>query len=160
MPTPLSGTVNLVGVWRFVKRDARTGAIVSDRAYRNVVPTVARAAIAAQLGASGTYPAKITYAAVGSSGTAPAAGDTQLGTETYRKAVAGASNVSNVLTATAFFNESQANGTLAEAGLFGDGSSSQATSTANSGILFSHVAISETKTSSETLTITWTLTIS
>ena len=152
-------TTTLTGVWRFVKRDARTGAILSDHTYRNVVPTVAHAAIAAQLGGVGTYPAQITYAAVGTSATAPAAGDTKLGTELYRKAIAGASNVSNVLTVDAFYDETEANDTLNEAGIFGDGSASQATGTADSGILYSHVAISETKTSSETLTITWTLTI-
>lgn len=152
-------TLTMKGIWRFVKRDAATGAVVSDHTYHNVVPTVARAAIAAQLAEDGTYPARITYAAVGTDATAPDVTDTTLGTEFYRKTIAGASNASNILTVDAFFDETEGNATLNEAGLFGDGSASQATATADTGILYSHVAISETKTSAETLTLTIVFTL-
>jgi hypothetical protein len=154
-----SDAVTLTGIWRFIKRDA-SGNVVSDHTYRNVVPTVGHAALAAQLANAGTYPVKATYIAVGSDATAPAAGDTTLGTEVARKAIAGASNTSNVATIDGFFNETEANAVLAEAGLFGDGSAIQATATADTGILYSHVAISETKSASETLTITFTMTFS
>lgn len=159
-PPPQSDTLTLTGTWRFVKRDATTGALLSDHTYRNVVPTVGRAALAAQLADAGTYPVKATYIAVGTSATAPAAGDTTLGTEVARKAIAGGSNTSNVATIDGFFNETEANATLAEAGLFGDGSAAQASSSSGSGILYSHVAISETKSNTETLTVTFTMTFS
>lgn len=153
-------SITAVGVWTFTKREASSGRVISENVYYNVVPTVARAALAAQLASDGTYPAAITYAAVGTNATAPDVADTTLGTEYYRKAIAGATNASNVLTVDAFFDETEGNTTLNEAGLFGDGSASQATATADTGILYSHVAISETKTASETLTITITITFS
>lgn len=159
-PSVSSESMAMHGVWTFTKRDIDTGEIVSSNTYTNIVPTVARAALAAQLANSGTYPAKVTYVAVGTDGTAVANGDTVLGTELARKAIAGASAVSNVLTVDGFFNETEANGTLAEAGIFGDGSATQASATTDTGILYSHVLITETKTSSETLTITVTFTFS
>lgn len=155
-----SDIITVKGVWRFVKRDAQTGKVLSDHTYENVVPTVGRAAIANQLTGSATYPAKITYVAVGTGGGSPAAGNTTLTTELARKAISGASNASNVLTVDGFFNETEGNGTLTEAGLFGDGSGTQASATTDSGILFSRVTISETKSNTETLTVTWTFTIS
>jgi hypothetical protein len=155
-----SDTVTLTGIWTFTKRDAATGRLISQNVYTNVVPTVGREAIAAQLAGSGTYTARVTYVAVGSDATAPAASDTVLGTEVARKFIAGGSNTSNVATIDGFFNETEANAVLAEAGLFGDGSASQATAAADTGILYSHVAISETKDATETMTVTWTFTVS
>lgn len=159
---PTNQCVSLKGIWRFVRKDAASGAVLSDRTYENLVPTVGRYAIASVLAfGSSSFPVpRLTYAAVGTGASAPANADTTLGTETFRKLLAGVTAASNVLTVDAFFNESEANGTLAEAGIFGDSVYAAATATANTGTIFSRVAISETKTSSETLTITWILTIS
>lgn len=124
--------------------------------YVNLVPTVARTMIANNLtNASPTYVMKITHAALGSSATAPNNTDTQLGTETYRNAIASITNSSNIAYATAFFSAPECSGTYAEAGIFSNG-----TGSANTGVLDSHVAVSITKTTSQTLTIDYTLTIS
>lgn len=152
-------TITAKGIWRIVKRDA-AGRVLSDRTYENVVPTVARASLAKQLTGTATYNCRATYVALGTGGGTPAAGDTQLTTELTRKSVAAVSSSSNVLTVAGFFNESEGNGTLSEAAIFGDGNASTASGTANSGILYSRVAITETKTSSESLSITWTMTFS
>lgn len=124
--------------------------------YVNLVPTVMRTMIANNLtSASPTNVMKITHGALGSSATAPANSDTQLGTEVYRNAIASLTNASNIAYATAFYSAAETSGTYAEAGIFCNG-----TGTVNSGILGSHVSISITKSTSVTLTLDWALTIS
>lgn len=121
----------------------------------NIVPSVGRALIANVLtDATPTNDPLITHAALGTDGTTPANGDTTLGTETYRNAIASLTNASNVAYATAFFTAVEVSGTFAEAGIFCDG-----TGSADTGVLLSHVLISVTKSTSETLTIDWELTI-
>lgn len=121
--------------------------------YKNMFVTAGKVALARSF-FDDNY-GKITYAALGTSAVAPALGDTQLGTELFRKAISVRSSSSNIFTAQTFFTTSEGNGTLREAGLFGD----LATGVANSGTLFAHVAISRTKSSSDTLTLSWTITV-
>lgn len=97
----------------------------------------------------------ITYCAVGTGITAPALGDTTLQTELYRKLISVRSVVGNVATFQTYFTTAEANGALKEAGLFGD----DATGTPDSGTLFCRTAINRTKTSSDTLTLSWAVTI-
>ena len=97
---------------------------------------------------------RINYFAVGSDATAVGAGDTTLGTETYRNLVASETNANNIVYITGFLSATEDDGTYNEAGLFSDGSGS-----ADSGILVSHVNITETKSATETLTIDWQITI-
>jgi len=147
----------MVGIWRFTIRDAVTGRIKRVQTYRNLLPTVGRAAIANHLTSATPSPAalRINKTALGTGVTAPANGDTQLQTETFRKDTASATNSNNVGFVTAFYTAPEVSGTFREAGLFING-----TATVNSGTLFSRVAINITKTASETLTIDYTLTIS
>lgn len=147
--------MSMIGVYRFTLEDVYTGE-KTVQYYTNLVPTVGRTMIANNL----TDPTPdntmlVNYAALGSSTTAPANSDTQLTTETYRNAVASKTNVSNVAYVTAFYSQTECSGTFREAGIF-----CNATGTANSGILLSHVAINVTKSTSQKLTIDWTLTIS
>lgn len=122
----------------------------------NIVPTVGRTMIANNLtNASPTNVMKITHCALGSSGTAVDNGDTQLGTETYRNAIASITNANNIGYATGFFTATETTGTYAEAGIFSNG-----TGSANSGVIVSHILVSITKSSSETLTMDWTITFS
>lgn len=124
--------------------------------YANLIPTVGRTLIANNLTAvSPTNLMLIKYAELGSGGTAPANGNTTLQTSVYRNAIASRTNASNLAYVTAFFNATETTGTYAEAGIFCDG-----TASAGTGILLSRVLISVTKTSTQTLTIDWTLTIS
>ncbi len=103
-------------------------------------------------GVSGT--AGLQYVALGSSTVSPAPTDTQLGTEVSRIAVTSFSQQPNDLTVTGYWGTGQANVSLAEAGIFGNG----ATATANSGTLYSHVGFAAfTKDDLESLTAQWDL---
>jgi len=98
---------------------------------------------------------QVTYIAVGTGTDAPNATDTDLQTELARKQISVRSALGDTASFRIFFNTSEANGTLKEIGLFGD----DATVTADSGVLFARAAIDKEKTTSETLTIDWDLSI-
>jgi hypothetical protein len=138
-------------------RDAETGKIKRVLKYYNTVVTVGRAVLANQITASAPSPAdpRINKVALGSNVAAPDAADVKLGTEVYRNSVASATNASNIAYVTGFFNATETTGTYKEAGLFINGGAG-----ADSGTLFSHVAINITKAATETLTLDWTITIS
>lgn len=126
---------------------------------KNLIPTIARTMIVNQLvSASPTYIPKINYCALGTGATTPANANTTLVTETYRRTIASASQVNNVGYVTAFYSSNEVVGTFYEHALF-----SNATAVANSGVLFSRVLLNNglgtIKTSSQTLTVDYTLTI-
>jgi len=124
--------------------------------YPNLVTTVGKESIASALkGTTVNNQGIITYCALGLDDTAPALGNTDLGSELARKAVSVRSVANNIATFQTFFTTSEAIGALKEAGLFGD----DASAAANSGTLFCHAAIDRTKSSSDTLTLTWTVAI-
>jgi hypothetical protein len=156
-PAVLSVKVNLVATIR----DAKTGRVKRVQKVHNIVPTVGRAAIASWLGNVSASPATLypNYCALGTGTNVPANGDTTLQTETYRNLVASRTNASNVAYITGFFSATEYPGagsvTLKEAALFIAG-----TASANTGTLFSRVAINISKSTSETLTLDWTITIS
>lgn len=129
---------------------------VKVHVYENLIPTVGRAAIANWLTQASPSPAsiKLNYTALGTGVTTPANGDTQLQTETYRKVISSTTNVDNIAYCTAFYTAIETSGTFTEAGVF-----MNATGTANSGTLFSRVAISVVKTVATTLTIDYTVTL-
>ena len=122
----------------------------------NLITTVGRQMIADQLATtSPVNTPKITHVALGTNATAPVSGNTQLGTETFRNAVASLTFSSNQVFATGFYTATEVTGTFEEAGLFSNG-----TGSANSGIIFSHVPLASiVKGSSETLTVDWTITL-
>jgi len=144
------------GHWKFTIRDAKTGKIKRVYDYDNLIPTVGRAQIAKALEAalSALSEIEINFTSLGTGLTAPANGDTTLETETFRKAVASLTSSSNQLFITAFYTAAEVSGTFKEAGIFING-----TATLDSGVLFSRVAIDVTKSTSETLTIDYTVTI-
>lgn len=128
---------------------------VHRQEIHNLVPTVGRAVFAARLAGTTTYTGTVNKVALGSGSTAPANGDTQLTTETYRNTILSATYASNIAYLTGFFTAAETSGTYAEVGLFIDG-----TATANTGQLFSHALAAITKSSIQTLTIDWIVTIS
>ena len=152
----INDNVKMEGVYKFTLRDINTGEVIVKE-YRNLIPTSGRTAIASWLTNASPTPAsiKLNYTALGTGATAPANGDTTLQTETYRKAIASTTNASNIAYATAFYTAIECSGTYTEAGVFMNG-----TGTANSGTLFSRVAVSIVKTTSQSLTIDYTITIS
>ena len=93
---------------------------------------------------------------VGTSATAPAAGDTQLGTEVFRDTPLQKTKDVGKLTVKHYLSSTQANGnTLAEAGLHCTG----ATASANTGTLYARVTYTGiVKTTSVAVTYTWDLT--
>lgn len=143
-----------LGCYRFTLTNVITGEKEVSY-YKNIIPNVGLTMIANNLtDASPDHPMKITHAALGSSVTAVAAGDTKLTTETYRNAIASCTNAVGVGYATAYFNQTEVTGTFRECGIFSDG-----TGAADSGVIVSHVSINISKTNVQTLTIDWTLTL-
>jgi len=126
--------------------------------YDNLVVNTGLYSIAARL-TGADIPANtkgvITYCAVGTGTDAPAAGDTELQTELARKQIADRDPVSGVATFRTYFNTGEANGTLKECGLFGD----DATAVADSGTLFCRAVIDKEKTSANSLTVDWEISV-
>ena len=144
--TPPKGKVLLV------LQDVNTGAL-DEQLVDNLFVTAGMNSIADRL--RGADKGSITYCALGTNNTAPTLGDTTLNTELTRKLISVRSASGNVATLQTFYNTSEANDTLLEAGLFGD----SATLTANSGTLFARTIISRVKNDTQTLSIYWTVTI-
>ncbi len=125
--------------------------------FQNVIATTGKNSIASRLaGGTANNVGAISYMGIGTGTNVPAAGDTTLQTEILRKLISTRSSSGAVATFRTFFTTAEGNAALKEVGLFGD----DATATANSGTLFARRAINRTKTSSETLTLEWSITIS
>lgn len=126
---------------------------IQVKVVENVVPIVGRHLIADNLtNASPTNTMLINRVGLGTGTTAPDENDTTLETETYRNAVASRTSEDEVAYVTGFFNATEVEGEFKEAGLFSD-----ATDTEDSGILVSRVAIDQTKSLVQTLTVDWEL---
>lgn len=155
-----SESFKITGKMRATIRDGKTGNI--KRVYewqKNLQPDELFEKIASLMGDATadfdtTENLLINYIALGSGTNTPATSDTQLQTEVYRNEVASISKSGRVVYITGFFNETEVTGTFREAGLFAG-----ATATANSGNIASRIAVNITKSSSETLTIDWIITV-
>lgn len=136
--------------------NVKTGEVF-EQLVKNVFVTTGKNSLADALrGTTDSNKGIITYCALGTSSLpAPVAADTQLVTEIFRKLISVRSVSGNVATFQTFFTTSEGNGTLREAGLFGD----DASGTANSGTMFCRTSINRTKSSSDTLTLSWAVTI-
>lgn len=151
--------LKITGKWRFEIRDKDTGELKRVIEKSNIVPNVGLAAFASQMSNQNTRQiGDNLYVALGDDTTPPAAGDTVLGNETTRKAIGSAAFTGGVASIAVFFATTEATGTHREFGLFGDGNTTQATASADTGILFSHVAANVTVSATETLTITFEMT--
>lgn len=154
-PNRLSDGLAICGTYLFTLTNALTGQINKRFFYTNLITNAGLTLIANNL----TDPTPdndmlINYAALGTDATAVALADTTLGTETYRNAIASLTNSANIAYATAYYNQTECNGTYKEAGIFCDGGAG-----ADTGILLSHVNIDITKSLTEKLTVDWTLTL-
>lgn len=150
--------LSLYGVWTFEVRE--NGKLIDKQVKKNLVPTVGLAAIAAQFGntAITTDIGDNLYVALGDDNTAPNAADTTLGNEVTRKAVSDRNSTSATANISTFFATGEATGTHLEVGLFGDGDTTTASATPDSGILYSHTNINVTITAAQTLTVSYNLT--
>jgi len=137
--------------------DAKTGKLKDFQQVKNTFVTAGKNSLA-QVLREVENKGKITYCAVGTGSTAPELTDTTLEAEIARKLIStreqseGAENASLFTT---FFNTAEGNGSLEEFGLFGDA----ATAAADSGTLFARTLASRVKSSSDTLTVGWTVII-
>lgn len=129
--------------------DLEKFAIYKDEGTNLVVNAGLNQVIALLLGLNTT---SFGFCGVGSSSTAVSATDTDLNTPIGRIAVTNAYQVSNVGHWDTFFSSSQDNGTWNESGLF---------SLVSGGIMLCHKLLSSTftKSSSNTATVTWTITV-
>lgn len=114
----------------------------------NITATVGRSVLAQRLAGITTYTGTVNYGALGTSATAATVSDTQLGTETYRKALSSGTYSSNIAYLENFYTASEVSGTFEEYGFFIDGNGS-----ANTGQLFNRFVIETVKTSVESLNV-------
>lgn len=155
-PEEISGVIRLRGSLRIALRDP-DGKIVEERIVHNVVVTQGRSWVLGQLETVNQQTAQaIGWMGIGTSTTAPATGDTLLGSEVTRVAIG--TWVTSTLTANppnwqaqASFATNVGNTTLGEVGLFN-------TSSANASTLLAHATFTSfSKTTSNTLTVTYTI---
>lgn len=140
--------------------NAANGEMVDYRRVDNTIVTAGRRWVLEKIGSFSNQTNSINAIAVGTSTTAPATGDTALGSEitaTVGRLTVGTFTTTNLTSSTPSwraevqFATDQATGTLGEAGLFN-------TSAATAGTLLSHVTFSTiSKQTSNTLSISYTI---
>ncbi len=126
------------------------GKVKEEREFKNLVVTVGKNFVASRM--VGTSAAVMSHMAIGSDNTPAAAGDTALGSELGRVALAGASAATNVVTYTATFPAGTGTGAVVEAGIFNAGVAGT--------MLCRTVFAVVNKGVDDAMSITWTVTIS
>jgi hypothetical protein len=141
--------LGLHGEVRIVLRDS-AGKVKAMRKVTNLVVTTGKNHVADQLSSS-PGGAAMSHMAVGTGATAPAVGDTTLGTEIDRNALTSRTDATNVVTYVGDWAAGDAtNSAIAEAGIF---------NAASSGTMLARATFTAVnKTASDTLQITWTVT--
>ena len=127
----------------------KDGQVKDQREIKNLVVTAGKAFIAARM--VGT-PTAMSHMALGSGSTAAAVGDTALGSELGRVALASATSAAAVVTYTASFPAGTATGAVVEAGTFND----PTTGTMLCRTVFAVV----NKGADDAMSVTWAITVS
>lgn len=122
--------------------------LVRQLTIENLTVTVGRSVLMQRLSGTVTYTGIVNYGALGTSATAPVIGNTQLGTETYRKALSSGTFSTNVAYLENFYTATEVSGTFEEYGFFIDG-----TGAANSGQLFNRFVTTTVKSNTESLNV-------
>lgn len=123
------------------------GQIVQQGTFKNLITTAGKSWLAERQVAT---PAALSHMAVGTSSTAPTAGDLTLATEVARVALDSASFSGNVTTYVATFPPGVATGAIVEAGLL---------NAATNGMLFNRLVFGiYTKGANDTMVMTWEIT--
>ena len=140
------------GKLRVVVTD-KNGNVKTDFETDNLVTTVGKNYIAARM-TDTAQPTDMSHMAVGTDSTGAAVGDTTLGTEVGRVALTGGegSPSTNTIVYTATFGAGTGTGILREAGIFNAGAAGT--------MLCRTVFDTVTKGADDSVTITWTITIS
>lgn len=143
--------ITIAGRLQFELRNA-AGELIDYRESDNLVVTVGKTVIAERLALGSPTHSQMTHMGAGTGATAAAAGDTALQTQLARVALASTTPAANVVTYVASFPAGTATGTITEAGLF---------NASSSGDMLAHSVFGGiVKGSTDSLTITWTVTFS
>lgn len=140
--------INATGELKIVLRD-KDGNVKMEKTEKNLVVTSGKAFIASRM--VGTGSAVMSHMAVGTSTTAPVAGQTALVSEIARAAIVSGTSAANVVTYSAVFAAGVGTGAITEAGILNAG----AAGTMLSRTVFSVV----NKEADDSLTINWQITI-
>lgn len=148
----LNDTLKITGAVSIKLLD-KGGNVLETREIPNLVVSAGKTFIASSMLKTTTNtPTAMTHMAVGTSSTAPAAGDTALGAEAGRVALASSTSSANVVTYTATFPAGTGTGALVEAGIF---------NAASAGTLLCRTTFSVVnKGAADAMSITWTITVS
>ena len=144
----LNDQIKITGQVRIVVTGA-DGQVKDQREIKNLVVTTGKGFIAARM--VGT-PTEMSHMALGASSTAAAAGDTALGSELGRVALASDSVTGAVVTYTASFPAGTATGAIVEAGVFNASSSGT--------MLCRTVFAVVNKGADDAMSVTWAITVS
>jgi len=128
----------------------KDGQVKEEHDFKNLVVTVGKNFVASRM--VGTAANVMSHMAIGSNNTAAAAGDTALGAELGRVALASASATSAVVTYTATFPAGTGTGAVVEAGIFNN---------STGGTMLCRTVFSVVnKGADDAMSVTWTVTIS
>lgn len=126
------------------------GKVKEEHDFKNLVVTVGKNFVASRM--VGTTANVMSHMAIGSSSTAAAAGDTTLGAELGRVALASGSATAAVVTYTATFPAGTGTGAVVEAGIF---------NASSAGTMLCRTVFSVVnKGTDDAMSVTWTVTIS
>jgi len=153
-----SDNVKMTGKVNILLADAQ-GNIKDEREIDNLVVLTGREFMASRM--KDNTATVMSHMAVGTSNTAPAAGDTNLAAEvgSSRTALTSTVNTSNAVTYACTFNPGVGTGALVEAGIFNYGTYA-ASPTSTQILLCRTIFAVINKGAADTLTISWTVTIS
>jgi hypothetical protein len=150
-----SASLRLASNVTLTARDAQ-GRIVAQHTAHNLWTTLGKEMVANLLGATTGYEVGITYCAIGTGSTAPAAGDTTLVAEASRKVISSYTPAGAVLEISTFFTSVESAYNIQEVGLFGHTS---ATASADSGLLFARALLAlDNSGGTNNVSIDWTIT--
>jgi hypothetical protein len=145
----LKETFQAVGTLKIEHRDAN-GNLIEQRDLKNIITDLGKGFIAARMSATGT-PTAMSHMAIGTGTTAAASSQTTLVTEGGRVALTSTTVSANTVTYVATFGSGVGTGAVTEAGIF-NGSTG---ATMLNRTVFSAI----NKGASDTITITWVVTI-
>ena len=128
----------------------KDGQVKEEHFFDNLVVTTGKNFIASRM--VGTSAGVMSHMAIGSSSTAAAAGDTALGSELGRVALASSGASANVVTYTATFPAGTGTGAVVEAGLLNASSAGT--------LLCRTVFAVVNKGADDAMSVTWTVTVS
>jgi hypothetical protein len=143
----VNDTLKVTGNLQVVLKD-KDGNVKDSRDIKNLVVTTGKEFIAAAIASTQTY---MSHMAIGSSSTAPAVGDTTLGTELGRSALTSTTVSGAVVTFNASFGAGVGTGAVTEAGIFNDGTAGA--------LLCRTVFAVVNKGADDSISITWQVTV-